>query len=148
MKNVRQKKILNLIDNKLIETQEDLGNELRKENFNVTQATISRDIKELGLIKIQTGNKYRYAPPSKPNKDYNYTRMVRLFKDSVLKMNYSENLILIKTIEGTANALAFCIDKTDWDEIIGTIAGDDTILVIIKPIEKVEYVLEKFNDFL
>ncbi|MDK2986394.1 MAG: transcriptional regulator of arginine metabolism [Clostridia bacterium] len=148
MKIKRQKRILEIIKKNPIETQEELAKELKMEGFSVTQATVSRDIKELGLIKVPEGNIYRYAAPTAPNQDYNYARMVRLFQDSVVNIDHSGNLIVIKTIEGTANAVAFCIDRAEWDEVIGTIAGDDTILIIVKPAEKVDAVLKRFNELL
>lgn len=146
MKVRRQKKILELIQNKKITTQKELANELNKAGLMVTQATVSRDIKELGLIKVAgDNNTYRYTRAVEPKQNYNYNRMARLFKDSVLNIDHSENLIIIKTLEGTANAVAFCIDQSNWEEIIGTIAGDDTILIVVKPIEKTNVILERFH---
>lgn len=149
MKARRQKKILELIQNKNINTQKELAAELNIAGFAVTQATVSRDIKELGLIKVAGDNRiYRYTTAFEPKQNYNYNRMARLFKDSVLNIDHSENLIIIKTLEGTANAVAFCIDQSNWEEIIGTIAGDDTILIVVKPIEKTHIVLKKFSNLL
>ncbi|KYH31645.1 arginine repressor [Moorella mulderi DSM 14980] len=113
----------------------------------MTQATVSRDIKELGLVKVPAGeNLYRYAaPPGQPLVN-TYGRLQRLFEDSVVKVDDSENLILIRTMPGTAHAVASCLDNLAWPEIIGTVAGDDTILVIVKPKEAVATVLKRFEE--
>ncbi len=113
----------------------------------MTQATVSRDIKELGLIKVPAGeNLYHYAaPPAQPVINA-YHRLQRLFADSVTKIDDSENLILIRTLPGTAHAVASCLDNTAWPEIIGTVAGDDTILVIVKPREAAGRVLKRFQE--
>src|SRR5690554_3138350 len=134
MKASRHRQILDIITNKLVETQEDLALELQKRGYKVTQATVSRDIKELGLVKIPVDeNKYRYAQPQ-ANKPINvHQRLKRMFQDSVVNIDFSENLILIRTLPGTAHAVASCIDQTEWPEIIGTVAGDDTIMIIVKP---------------
>lgn len=142
----RQQLILSIIAEKSIETQLQLTQELRARGLKVTQATVSRDIKELGLIKVPSGeNSYRYAPPPEERRLNPYVRLQRLFQDSVTKVDFSENLILIRTLPGTAHAVASCIDQIEWKEIIGTVAGDDTILVIVKPKEAVP---EIFNRFL
>lgn len=144
MKAIRQRRILEIIENQPIETQEDLAEELRKQGFEVTQATVSRDIKELRLVKNLTSQgTYRYALPRDAYR-VNGDRMARLFQDSVVHMDYSENIIAIKTLPGTAQAVASTIDTAQWEEIIGTVAGDDTILIVVKPKEKVQETLNKF----
>lgn len=149
MKAVRQRKILEIINSQVVETQEDLANILKARGYEVTQATISRDIKELGLVKIHAGeNKYHYALPQENRLGNVYNRLERLFRDSVTSINDSENLILIRTLPGTAHAVASCIDHTDWKEIIGTVAGDDTILIIVKPKKLVKKVLQDFQKLL
>ncbi|MBC7324749.1 MAG: arginine repressor [Moorella sp. (in: Bacteria)] len=143
----RQQMILEIITGTPVTTQEQLAKELRKRGLEITQATISRDIKELGLIKVATGdNFYRYAPPPAQPAVNVYGRLQRLFEDSVIKIDDSENLILIRTLPGSAHAVASCLDNLAWPEIIGTVAGDDTILVIVKPKEAVATVLQRFRD--
>ena len=149
MKVRRQKKVLELIDKFEIETQDELVTALRDEGFDVTQATVSRDIKELGLIKVPAGSKaYCYALPQDQRGGNYQARLERLFRDSVTVMDFSENLILLRTLPGTANAVASCLDYVNWDEVIGTVAGDDTILIIVKPKEVVPQVMERLNSLL
>ncbi|WP_227766032.1 arginine repressor [Zhaonella formicivorans] len=149
MKAGRQRKILEIISQQAIETQEELANALRAKGYDVTQATVSRDIKEMGLVKIPTGeNTYRYALPQENKLGNIYSRLERMFRDAVTSIDYSENLILIRTLPGTAHAVASCIDHIEWKEIIGTVAGDDTILVIVKPKKAVANVLQEFNKLL
>ena len=149
MKNLRQRKILELIEEYNVETQDDLVNKLRENGFDVTQATVSRDIKELNLIKIVTDeNAYKYAVASEPRLNLNLHRLSKLLKDSATSIDHSDNLIVIKTLPGVASAIASCIDHTQWPEIIGTIAGDDTIFLVVKPKEAVEKYLKTFNKLL
>lgn len=146
MKAIRHARIKDIIENTVVETQEELAESLRKQNIEVTQATVSRDIKELMLIKIPTGDgRYRYAYPLEKNIVFSKNRMARMFQDSVIGLNYSENIIVIKTLPGTANAVASTLDYAKWPEIIGTVAGDDNILVVIKPIEAVSQILRKLE---
>lgn len=148
MKTIRQRRILEIIEHKPIETQEDLAEELRKLGFEVTQATVSRDIKELRLVKNPSGQgTYRYALPREALRGHG-DRMSRMFQDSVTHMDYSENLIVIKTLPGTANAVASTIDAAQWEEILGTVAGDDNILIVIKPKERVQDTLCKFYQLM
>jgi len=148
MKTVRHSRILEIIENKDIETQEELAEELRKSGIEVTQATVSRDIKELRLIKVLSENGvYKYATIDKAETGIS-ERFIRMFSESVLSMDYANNLIVIKTITGSANAAAATVDALKWNEIVGTIAGDDTILVIVRSNEAVEVVLRKFRDMM
>lgn len=147
MKAIRHARIKEIIENTIVETQEDLAEALRKQNIEVTQATVSRDIKELMLIKIPTGDgRYRYAYPMEKNVIFSKSRMSRMFQDSVIGLNFSENIIVIKTLPGTANAVASTLDYAKWPEIIGTVAGDDNILVVVKPIDAVSEVLKKLES--
>lgn len=146
MKNQRQLKILELIEKEVVETQEELVELLRKNGLDVTQSTVSRDIKELQLIKVPHGNNvYCYAKP-KGTTEYGHDRLNRIFRDSVTSLDYSENLIIIRTMPGGAQVVASALDNSNWPEIIGTVAGDDTIMVIIKPKEAVPEAISKFNQ--
>ena len=141
--------IKEIVREKSIETQEELVNELMKAGFDVTQATVSRDIKELGLIKIPNENgTSRYAMPNEPVVRRNDERLKRLFKTSVINFDYSENLIVIKTMPGEAMGVASAIDNANWPEIIGTIGGDDNILIIVKPKKATVTVVNRFNELL
>ncbi len=148
MKAQRQNKILELVRDRRVETQEELAAALRSEGFEVTQATVSRDIKELSLIKIPgENNTSYYASPDQPvMRRGNDDRLKRLIRRSLSDINSSENLIIIKTPPGEAQGMAFAIDHTHWPEIIGTVAGDDTILIIIKPKEATPGIVQRFQD--
>lgn len=145
MKIKRQSKIIELIEKNTINTQEDLTNLLKKEGFDVTQATVSRDIKELRLVKTMTEDgKYKYSTTKTktgnilhPNKFYN------IFSDSVISMDYAGNLVIIKCFSGIANAVCAAIDSMDKQGIVGTIAGDDTIFIALKT---EEHALNLLND--
>jgi len=133
MKNRRHKVIREIIENQNIETQFQLTDELKKYGFQVTQATISRDIKELGLIKVVSGeNSFRYSLPTGVVIGNNYDRSKRMFRDNVIKVQYTENIMVIKTLPGVASGIASCLDGLGWSEIMGSVAGDDTIFVLIK----------------
>lgn len=147
MKTKRHKRILEIIQNQTISTQEEVAEALRKEGFNVTQATVSRDIKELGLIKVSIGNDLsKYALQTEIT--VSERRLKFMIKEFVTRYDYSENIIVLKTPPGNAQAVASVIDSAQWKEVIGTVAGDDTILLIIKPITSVKNVIEKINSYL
>lgn len=146
MKSIRQARIKEIIEAEIIETQEDLAASLRAHHIAVTQATVSRDIKEMMLIKIPTGDgRYRYAFPKDNKPFFSKDRMERMFHDSVTSVDYSENIIVLKTLPGTANAVASTIDGASWPEIIGTLAGDDNILVVVKPKEAAPAIADKMK---
>jgi len=147
MKARRQKKIQELINNETIKTQEDLVERLLEEGFPVTQATISRDIKEMGLVKVPGGGEeYRYAIRSDGWPIGYQDRLKRLFKEVVVTFDSSENIIVVKTIPGNAQALALLIDNAGWPEVLGTVAGDDTIFLLIKPKNMVKSILLKLSE--
>ncbi len=150
MKLRRQQLILEIIEQVPISTQEELARELQKRGIRATQATISRDLKELQLVKIPTGpNTYRYARPQRqPEAPKAHERLRRFFQDAVVGLDWSENLVVVRTLPGAAQGVASAIDQAGWSEIIGTVAGDDTILVVVKPRELVGQVMEKFSALL
>lgn len=146
MKALRHARIKEIIENRPIETQEELADTLRTQGIEITQATVSRDIKELMLIKVPTGDgNYRYAFPPEQNVVFSQSRLERSFQDSVVAMDYSLNLIVIRTLPGLAQAVAYAIDNAKWPDILGTVAGDDTICVIVKPPEMVTSVMARFR---
>ena len=149
MKATRHARIKEIIEHSVIETQEELANALREQHIVVTQATVSRDIKELMLIKVPTGDgRYRYAYPTDKELMYSKNRLLNLFRDSVVGLNFSENIIVVKTLPGAANAVASTLDYAKWPEIIGTVAGDDNIFIVVKPISAVEDILKRLQDML
>ncbi len=144
----RQLKLIEIINHNEIETQEALAEALRKEGYLVTQATVSRDIKDLGLIKVMTASKgYKYAQPTSAEQK-NSGKMLNLFRDSVVSIDYAGNLIVIKTISGGANTAAGLVDKLNFTEVIGCVAGDDAILVVIKDVNKVADIVDKLKSLL
>lgn len=145
MKAARHAMILSIIESMVIETQDELAQELNKKNHNVTQATISRDIKELRLVKVLDKNgTYRYASVDRAETSM-FNRFIRIFTESVVSINAANNLIVIKTINASANAAAEAIDSLNWSQIVGTVAGDNTILVVVKTNEMAAEVLKKFK---
>lgn len=136
MKARRQTAILQLIKEREIETQEDLMKLLRSSEFKVTQATISRDIKELRLAKVPNGKGgYKYALPLGSTKGDLNRRARRVFEDYVKALDFSGNLLIIKTYPGGANAVAAVLDELEWPGVVGTIAGDDVIILIVRSTE-------------
>ncbi|WDC83796.1 arginine repressor [Caloramator sp. mosi_1] len=145
MKISRHAKILEIINNKEIETQEELVDELRKIGMDVTQATVSRDIKELKLIKVLTKDgKYKYASMAQGD-NYLTEKLVSIFSQTVLTIDYVNNMIVLKTLSGSTSAAAEAIDTLRWDGIVGTIAGDNTIFVMARSNEKAEELVAKFR---
>jgi len=147
MKTLRQVKIIEIVNENEIKTQQEIVRRLAEMGYEVTQATVSRDIKELGLVKVPTADGgYKYAFPVQDASPGELVRLQRLFKDTVLSFDYSENFIVIKTITAGAQPVASAIDKLDEKEIMGTIAGDDTVLVLVRRKEKTREVLEKLES--
>ena len=148
MKTNRQSVIREIIEERNIETQEDLAEALRERGIVVTQATVSRDIKEMHLIKVLSKNGgYRYATLDKAEHGMG-DRFIRMFSESVMSMNSANNLIVIKTLPGSAHVAGEAIDNLKWPEVIGSIAGDNTILVIARSNEDVPGVLARFRDMI
>ena len=144
-KYTRQTKILELISKKEIETQEELANGLKAIGIDVTQATISRDIKELRLVKVMAkSGKYKYATIGQSQEGIT-DRLNKIFENSVVSIDNSMNIIVLKTIPGAAQICASAIDYMEVDDIVGALAGDDTVFVAIRTIEAVERVLEEFK---
>lgn len=146
MKARRHALILAIIKEKTVRTQEELSDLLKEWGVEVTQATLSRDIKELGLIKIPTPEgSYRYALSGEKLLPEVLKRAERMFGDAVVAIDFTENLIIVKTTSGTAQGVAAILDELDWKEIVGTIAGDDSILVIVRNKDQVEGILNRLH---
>ena len=129
-RNARQLKILELISKKDIETQDELAAELVREHFQATQATISRDIKELGLVKVSDGKKQKYARDAA---DSNISvKLLNMFRHAVFSIDYALNNVVVKTISGAANSAGMFVDRMGDPDVIGCVAGDDTVLVITR----------------
>ena len=133
MKAERQRKIIELITEKNIETQEQLLAELHKSGFRSTQATISRDIKQLRIIKeLGPNGIYRYATAPKPAEHTFSAKLNLIFRQCITSVEYAQNMIVVKTMPGLANGAAAAIDKLNIPEMLGTLAGDDTCFVVLK----------------
>lgn len=145
-RSVRQSKILELISTREIETQDELVECLRNANFDITQATISRDIKELGLIKIlsaETG-KYKYSLVDSGEQAIS-NKYISIFKEAVISIKPAQNLVVLKTIKSMAFSICSLIDKLNLDSVMGAVAGDDTVMIILPTNDaahKVVYTLE------
>ncbi len=148
MKSARQTAILSLIEQKDVRTQEELARSLKELGYKVTQATVSRDIKELRLLKVLAQNGgYKYATADQAEHGIS-DRFVRMFVDSVLSITPAGNIIVIRTLAGSANVAGEAIDSMRWPEIVGTLSGDNTILVIVHDENEAALVVDKFNDIL
>lgn len=148
MKYNRHSKILEIIENNHIETQEELAEKLRKEGIDVTQATVSRDIKELRLVKVMApSGTSKYALMDSSEAEISQ-KLIRVFSESVVSIDSSNNLIVIRTLAGSAQAAASAIDALDWKEIVGCIAGDDTIMVVIRENESVTEIINRFKGIM
>lgn len=145
MKNARQKKILELIEKYDIDTQETLINRLKENGYNVTQTTISRDIRQLNLVKgVSAKGEYKYVAPG-----VRHTGSVPVLNsaitDSVVKIAAAGNIVVVKTFSGMANALAVCVDSMHHDDIVGSVAGDDTILLVVKDNDSAQKLAEELK---
>lgn len=148
MKTKRQRKIIELITDNEIDTQEELAKRLIENGFSVTQATVSRDIRELNLTKIAVkGGKQKYAVPNAATVVLS-SKYMRVLNDGILSIETSGNIMVIRTVSGMAMAVGAAIDAINIKEIIGCIAGDDTIMCIIKETESAEKVKEYLDNFI
>lgn len=144
----RHSKILKIIQNHEVETQDDLSQHLKNEGINVTQATVSRDIKELKLVKVLSkSGKYRYASIEQ-NQQSTTQRLIKIFKSSILSVNVAGHFIVLKTLPGAAQISGFAIDSLEIEEIAGTIAGDDTIFIAVSDKNKIKNIISMFDNIL
>ncbi len=143
LRSTRQSKILELIQMKNISTQEELSSELAVHGFKVTQATVSRDIKELGLIKAMNDKgEYKYVTVSSVEQKVP-VKLINVFKEAVITFIPVNNLLIIKTLSGSAGAVANVVDQLNPREMLGSVAGDDTLLIIAENAEAVDVLLDK-----
>ena len=145
MKVSRHAKIIELISQYDIETQEELAEYLNKAGFKVTQATVSRDIRDLKLTKVSVGagkQKYVVHRQDEPEMSEKYIRVLR---DGYVSMDMAQNILVIKTVSGMAMAVAVAVDSMKWNEVVGCIAGDDTIMCAIRTVEDTVAVMDKIR---
>ena len=147
MKLERHSKIVELIGKYDIETQEELAAYLEKEGFQVTQATVSRDIRELRLTKVQTGKgrqKYSLIHQQSPSDD----KYIRILHDSFLSMDMAQNILVIRTVSGMAMAVGAAIDSLNFPEVVGCIAGDDTVMCAIRTLDDTIVLMDKIRKLI
>ena len=145
MKTNRQSKIIEIIQKNEVETQDELSALLEKDGFRVTQATVSRDIRELKLTKIPTASgrqKYAVITDAPENLSKKYERVIR---EGFLSMDMAQNILVIKTVSGMASAVCAAIDAMKMREIVGSIAGDDTIMCAIRTVDDTYAVMKKIR---
>lgn len=148
MKNARQAEIIRLIAKYHIETQEELADRLNEEGFQVTQATVSRDIRELHLIKVADGpGKSRYSVIKQDKSPLNQ-KYSRVLKDAYVSMDFAGNIMVLKVVPGMAMAAGAALDALGWDEIVGCIAGDDTIFCAIRTPQDVKEVMTRLGKLI
>ena len=148
MKISRHAKIIELISQYDIETQEELAEYLNKAGFKVTQATVSRDIRDLKLTKVSVGagkQKYVVHRQEEPEMSEKYIRVLR---DGYVSMDMAHNILVIKTVSGMAMAVAVAVDSMKWNEVVGCIAGDDTIMCAIRTVEDTVAVMDKIRKII
>lgn len=148
MKSERQNRILELVSQFEIETQEEMTERLRAEGFMVTQATVSRDLKELKLTKSLTARgTYRYCTSNAGNHPGG-VRLTSAMADSIIRVDYSMNNVVIKTYPGMAQAVAFAVDTLNMHSILGCVAGDDAIILVTRDTESSEEISQKLRELM
>ncbi|MCI8977515.1 arginine repressor [bacterium 1xD8-48] len=148
MKKSRHQRIKELVEQFEIETQEELADRLRGDGYTVTQATVSRDIRELKLSKIPMGNGRQKYTILMQSEHYLSDKYIRVLKDGFVSMDMAQNILVVKTVSGMAMAVAAAIDAMKLKEIVGSIAGDDTIMMAVKTAEDTQCVMDKIYDVL
>ncbi len=147
MKLERHSKILELINKYDIETQEELADLLNKSGYNVTQATVSRDIRQLKLVKQSKDGRQRYSVLQENNDDMN-DKFIRVLRDGYVSMAMAQNILVVKTVSGMAMAVAAAIDAFGWKEIVGCIAGDDTIMCAVRTVDETLIVMDRLKKLI
>ena len=147
MKLERHAKIIELIGQYAIETQEELADKLNKAGFRVTQATVSRDIRELKLTKMAVDGRQRYVVIQGPNSQMG-DKYIGILREGFVSMDMAQNILVIKTVSGMAMAVAAALDALQWHEIVGCIAGDDTIFCAIRTTDETLIVMEKLRKMM
>lgn len=148
MKSARHNLILEIIENKDIETQEELAEDLKNHGVKVTQATVSRDIKELRLLKVLSEHGgYKYATVERAEKGMN-DRFIRILTESIVSVESVGNLMVIKTLSASGAAAGEAIDSMKWGEVLGTVAGDNTLLIIGRSPEAIEALESRLNNLI
>lgn len=145
MKKARLGKIIDIIEKQDVETQEELADYLKEEGYEVTQATISRDIRELKLSKVPTGDGRQKYIALKQDDSHLGDKYIRVLKDAFINMDMAQNILVIRTVAGMAMAVAAAVDAMKFKEIVGSIAGDDTIMIAVRTVEETHTLMDKIQ---
>ena len=145
MKKTRHRKIMEIIEKRDVETQEELAGYLKEAGFAVTQATVSRDIRELKLSKVPTGGGKQKYVILKQDDSHMGDKYIRVLRDGFISMDMAQNILVIKTVAGMASAVCAALDAMKWNEVVGCIAGDDTIMCAIRTVEDTAVVMENIR---
>ncbi len=148
MKKSRHQKIKELVEQYQIETQEELADKLKEAGYAVTQATVSRDIRELKLTKVSMGSGRQKYTILTHSEHYLGDKYIRVLRDGFISMDMAQNILVVKTVSGMAMAVAAALDAMKLKEIVGSIAGDDTIMMAVRTVEDTEIVMEKIRNVL
>lgn len=145
MKRSRHQKIKELVDQYQIETQEELADKLRESGYAVTQATVSRDIRELKLSKVPFGDGKQKYTILEQSDQYLGDKYIRVLQEGFISMDMAQNILVVKTVSGMAMAVAAAVDAMKFKEIVGSIAGDDTIMMAVRTVEDTQILMEKIR---
>ena len=148
MKKIRHNQILDIITKYDIETQEELAGHLKNAGFRVTQATVSRDIRELKLTKVPVGNGKQKYGVLKQEDAHMEDRFIRVMKDGFVSMDMAQNILVVRTVSGMAMAVAAAIDALKFSEVVGCIAGDDTIMIAVRTTEDTRNLMDKIHKMM
>ena len=149
MKNDRQRRILEIVEREPIDTQEQLQQKLQEQGVTCTQATISRDIKQLHLIKEPVGHgQYRYTVSSQRNRLNVADKLRTIFRESIISVDFAQNIVVVKTMAGLANAAAAALDGMNVPDMVGTLAGDDTAFLLMRDTESARTFCEEIHEML
>lgn len=145
----RQTRIIDMIAEYEIETQEELTKRLQEEGYKVTQATVSRDINELKISKVQTGNgKQKYSATAGGPDAHLAGKYIRVLRDAFISMDNAQNILVVRTVSGMAMAVAAALDAMNMKEVVGSIAGDDTIMMAIRTTAETKVVMDKIREII
>lgn len=145
MKKSRQNKIIELVESCTIETQDELAEMLKNAGYSITQATVSRDIRDLKLTKIATSSGKQKYIILKRDENFLSEKYSRVFRDAFMSMDKAQNILVVKTVSGMAMAVAAALDALKYPELVGCIAGDDTVMAALKTADDVEPLMEKIK---
>lgn len=145
MKKIRHRKIVEIIEKYDVETQEELASYLKAAGFSVTQATVSRDIRELKLSKVPTGSGKQKYVVLKQDDSHMGDKYIRVLRDGFVSMDMAQNILVLKTVSGMAMAVAAAVDALKFPEVVGCIAGDDTIMMAVRTVEETQVLMEKIH---